>query len=418
MPIELTTDSLYLRLPARGLSTAANPSTSLALALAMRGRPLRTATASLSELAPQLTQIADVVLLLAASDVTLLRTAVPPLSATKFQAALPSLVEDHLIGDAADCAITAGPDTKGQRLIAVCDRAWLQIWVSALRGLGARRIRVIPISLCLPSAEGAVSAALLSHTNRFELALRFSDHEAMGLPVDVDDERDLPGAVAQLLSAVAPERQVHLSVPAAQHEWFAHWVEAQHVRGIHLIEQSWAELINASASVPLDLMTAIGGHQPSHIDWRTWRWPITLTVVLGLFNIIALNADWWRMRSEGLRLRDDITTIYQRSFPNDKVVLDPLAQMKQKIAALRSASGQLNASDFIVLSATLGEAWREAGNDLRAITALDYRDGTLSVKLKQGVQVSLEALRSPLTTRQLQLTPSPTDPLLWQLRSL
>jgi len=71
-----------------------------------------------------------------------------------------------------------------------------------------------------------------------------------------------------------------------------------------------------------------------------------------------------------------------------------------------------------VLSAALGEAWREAGNDLRAIAALDYRDGTLNVKLKQGVQVSLEALRNPLATHQLQLTPSPADPLLWQVRSL
>ena len=409
---------IYLQLPARHSIAHALQTSSLHFSLALRSRPIRTATALLNELAPQIGQVADVVLLLAASDVTLLRMAVPPLSATRLQAALPSLVEDHVIGDTAECAIAAGPDTEGQRLIAVCDRAWLQGWVSAHRELGARRIRVVPISLCLPVAEGAVSAALLSHTNGFELALRFSDDEAMGLPVDVDDERALPGTVAQLLSALAPARAVRLSVPAAQHEWFTQWVQTQHGSSNQLNEQSWAEWIDASTRVPLDLMAAIGDHQLSHIDWRTWRWPIALTGTLALFNIIALNADWWRLRSEGLQVRDDITAIYQRSFPNDKVVLDPLAQMKQKIAASRSASGQLTASDFIVLSATLGEAWREAGNNLRAIATLEYRDSTLSIKLKQGVQVSLEALRSPLTARQMQLTPSPTDPLLWHLRSL
>jgi general secretion pathway protein L len=187
---------------------------------------------------------------------------------------------------------------------------------------------------------------------------------------------------------------------------------------MQLTEQSWAEWIDTSARVPLDLMTAIGSYQPSNIDWYVWRWPIALTGTLAVLNIIALNADWWRLRSEGLRVRDDIMAIYQRSFPNDKVVLDPLAQMKKKIAASRSASGQLNASDFIVLSATLGEVWREAGQDLRTIAALEYRGGALSIKLKQGAHVSLEALRGPLKARQIQLTPSPADPLLWQLKSL
>ena len=72
----------------------------------------------------------------------------------------------------------------------------------------------------------------------------------------------------------------------------------------------------------------------------------------------------------------------------------------------------------MVLAAALGEVWREAGNDLRAIDALDYRHGTLTIKLKKTAQVSLAAMRSLLATRELQLTPSPTDPLLWQVKPL
>jgi len=117
-------------------------------------------------------------------------------------------------------------------------------------------------------------------------------------------------------------------------------------------------------------------------------------------------------------LRDEIADIYRRSFPNETVVLDPLAQMKQKIAASRQASGQLNPSDFVVLAAALGEVWQAAGNDLRAIDALDYRDGTLTIKLKPSAKVSLTAMRSPLATHELQLTPSVTDPLQWQVKAL
>jgi general secretion pathway protein L len=438
MPITKANDTLYLRLPARtGPSNATDTTNTihvgdpagtqgtsaiqtipLALALAIRGRPLRTATASLSELAPQVTQVSQVVLLLAASDVTLLRIAVPPLSATRLRAALPSLIEEFVIGDTAECAIAAGAEADGQRLIAVCDRAWLKNWIDALRQSGARRIHVLPISLCLPSPNSHLSAALFQYAHRYELALRLSDHEGIGLAVDVDDEIQLPNAVARLIVTLAGNHPVSLSVPAAQVALFEKWIDEEQLSQITLTEQQWSDWIAASAKVSVDLISAFEGNQRAAFPWREWRWPIALAAAASLVNIAAINADWWRLRSEGQQLRDEITDIYRRSFPNETVVLDPLAQIKQKIAASRQASGQLNTSDFVVLAAALGEVWREAGNDLRAIDALDYRDGTLTIKLKKTAQVSLAAMRSLLATRELQLTPSPTDPLLWQVKHL
>ncbi|MFN5234199.1 MAG: type II secretion system protein GspL [Burkholderiaceae bacterium] len=438
MPITKANDTLYLRLPARtGPSNATDTTNTihvgdpagtqgtsaiqtipLALALAIRGRPLRTATASLSELAPQVTQVSQVVLLLAASDVTLLRIAVPPLSAKRLRAALPSLIEEFVIGDTAECAIAAGAEADGQRLIAVCDRDWLKNWIDALRQSGARRIHVLPISLCLPSPNSHLSAALFQYAHRYELALRLSDHEGIGLAVDVDDEIQLPNAVARLIVTLAGNHPVTLSVPAAQVALFEKWIDEEQLSQITLTEQQWSDWIAASAKVSVDLISAFEGNQRAAFPWREWRWPIALAAAASLVNIAAINADWWRLRSEGQQLRDEITDIYRRSFPNETVVLDPLAQIKQKIAASRQASGQLNTSDFAVLAAALGEVWREAGNDLRAIDALDYRDGTLTIKLKKTAQVSLAAMRSLLATRELQLTPSPTDPLLWQVKPL
>jgi general secretion pathway protein L len=411
-------DTLYLQLPARTAASTDAHSSPLHLALAMRARPLRTATASLSELAPQLMQVSRVVLLLAASDVTLLRMAVPPLTATRLQAALPSLVEEFVIGDAADCAIAVGPETDGQRLIAITDRAWLQHWVSTVQQLGAHNISVLPISLCLPISSEHLSAALLVHGHRYELALRLSPHEGIGLPLVVEDETQLAGAVAQLLHTLAPEHSIQLSVPKAQAEWLRHGMPAQNGCDITIIEQQWSDWIAASAHVPVDLISAVEKAAYLRIDWKAWRWPIAVATTVALLNIIALNADWWRLRNEGTQLRDEITSVYRQSFPNETVLLDPLAQMKQKIAATRKASGELTPSDFVVLSAALGEVWHETGNDMRAIATLEYRDATLSVKLKQGAQISMEVMRNALAARQLQLIPSTTDPLLWQLKAL
>ena len=416
-----TNPILYLRPPPRYVVQVAASNTPVPLALVVRGKPIRTFTAAVDELAAQLPHMREVVLLLPASEVTLLRSALPPLSAARLQAALPAFIEDHVIGDVADCAITAGPDIDGQRLIAFCDRDWLHHWVKLLRQNGARKIHAIPLSLCLPVSITHISAALLSHAHHHELTLRLSAHEALGLPLKVDQEAELPAAVAQLLATLTPlamQRPIQLSVPTAQFDHFRAWVAAYPDAGVSLIEQAWADWINASTQVPLDLMNAIGEDPLAVVSWREWRWPIVLAGALALLNVIALNADGLRLRSEGLQLRDESAEIYQRHFPNEKVVLDPLAQMKQKITTVRQASGQLTASDFVVLSAALGEVWRETGKDLRAIATLDYRNGTLNVKLKQGMNVSPEALRSPLANRQLQFTPSPVDPLLWQVKPL
>ena len=97
----------YLRLPPRtAIDTAQNiADMALPYAITLRGRLLQTGLASLSQPGFALDEAQTVVLLIAASDVTLLRVNVPPLPAHRLHLVLPALVEDRLIGDAAD-AIT------------------------------------------------------------------------------------------------------------------------------------------------------------------------------------------------------------------------------------------------------------------------------------------------------------------------
>lgn len=421
MPRDTRAGSLYLRLPARpsdALRQDAALQTALPFAWSVRGRLQRIATATLAELAPQIAAAQRVNLLLAASDVTLVRMPVPPLPASRLKAALPALVEDHVIGDAADCAIAAGPDIDGQRLIAIADRAWLQRWVQALRPLRARRIAALPMQLCLPLPAHHVAAALLESSTGYELALRYSADEGIGLPLAVDDDAQLPDAVAGLLATLAPSRAVQLSLPSARVEVFRAWLATHAESGIVTVEENWAAWAEGATQVTIDLQTGVAGNDPPRIDWHRWRWPVTLAAACVLLNVIALNADWWRLRREGQRLNEAMTALYRQSFPNERLVAEPLAQMKQKVAAVKQASGEFAPGDFVALSASLGEAWAEAGNDLRAITSLEYRDGTLDVKLKQGAQVSLDALRPALVARRLQAAPSPADPSIWQVRSL
>ena len=403
----------YLRAPARGSAhAAADP---LPFAWSQRGRLQQSGSAPLAELAPMLGRSGRVVLLLAASDVTLLNLPVPPLPPSRLQAALPALVEERIIGEPAACAIAAGPEVDGRRMIAVVDHGWLQSWINALRQYGARRIVAQPMQLCLPLPAGRVSAALLENPGTLQLALRLSAENGMGLPVAVDDESQLADAVAELLTTFAPGQAAQLTVPALYAAHFNSWAQEHPDSGIDILDEDWAAWIEGATRLELDLARSVAGGAPA-IEWRRWRWPLALAAACLLFNGIALNADWWRLRSEGVRLQEAMAALYLRTFPNEKQIVDPLAQMRQKVARARSSGGDLAPDDFLALAAALGDAWGTVA-DPRVIAGLDYRDATLNVRLKPGAQVALDTIRPALAARRIDAAPSPTDPAVWQIRS-
>ena len=424
--------ALYLRLPARALPAGAGAAngapTTLSFAIAARGRLQRIGHASLPELSTLMQQAQRVVLLLAASDVSLFRMAVPPLNAARLKAALPALVEDRVIGDPADCVIalaaanggTAGsPGSAGtERLVAVADRAWLQGWLDSLRRHGARRLSALPFVLCLPLPAGQVAASVVEHAGQRELALRLSAQEGMGLPLASNGAEPLPVEVFRLLSTLAAGRPVQLALPASLLDEFR---SAPAESGVELHEENWAAWIEGASRAPVDLASAIAADESDGPDWRRWRWPLALAAALALVNIVALNWDWWQLRSEGQQLRDTMARSFHRSFPNEALV-DPVAQMRQKVAAARQAAGEFAPGDFIPLAASLGDAWAEAGaamgTDARAIAALEYRDAALTVRFKPGQQPSLDAARAALAARGLEASVIAGDAVQWQVRSL
>ena len=120
--IDLSRAILYLRLPSRAETRSKeDKSHSFPFAVANHGRLQRAGFTQLDALASLITHVHRVVILPAASDMTVLRISAPPLSASRLKTALPALVEESLLGDVADCQIVAGPDSQGMRTIAVID---------------------------------------------------------------------------------------------------------------------------------------------------------------------------------------------------------------------------------------------------------------------------------------------------------
>ena len=348
-----------------------------------------------------------VVLLLAGADVSLLAVQAPPLSGARLKAALPALVEEHILGDPEDSVLVAAPEQPdGTRPIAVADRDWLEAIVRALLAQGARAVAAIPAQLCLPLQPGSVSAAVEGG----ELTLRQGLYQGFGLALDAT-----PAVVLQTARAFSGDAPLVLYVPRSQLGEYQ--VLAQEAGpGITLEADDWAHWIAASRSTVLDLVSGLGAAGAPVRDWRRWRWPLRLALLALAVNLVGLNLDWLRLRREASTVRQSMTQTFRQVYPRETAILDPVLQMRQNIARARASTGDVAPDEFTYLASAFGEAARSGGRQ-PGITSIEYRERALSVKVKPGTaDPGLTAqLRTALAARSLGL--EETAPGSWIIRS-
>lgn len=418
-------NTLYLRLPSQAAAGSAPhwPVLPCAFALVSHdGTIARQGEMPLPDLSVTMVGAQRVVLLLAAADVTLLRVKVPPLSSARLKAALPNLVEDRLIGDPSGCVIVAGGTHDGLRTVAAVQRTWLEHLAKTLIALGARRIAALPAQLCLPYQPGSIAAAASEHNGASDLTLRLSEQDGIGLTIEHTPQQTAAHEAIRALRAVAPEAPITLYVPQAQVPAYQQAIDdtagaqpgTRNPR-ISVSADNWTHW--TSGGTTFDLMAGLGAAAEPRLDWRAWRWPLVLAAAVMLVNIAALNFDWWRNKNEANALRAAMTRIYKTAYPKETVIIDPIAQMRQKIAAARRDAGLSSPDDFTMLAAAFGEASAMTGR-AAAIAALEYRERRLTVQLKPGVEAPTQQLKTALAERGLALEQTTSGAaVVWQIRS-
>jgi general secretion pathway protein L len=348
-----------------------------------------------------------VVLLLAGADVTLLSVQAPPLSGARLKAALPGLVEEHILGDPADHVLVAAPQQPDEtRPIAVVDRAWLEGRVRSLLAQGARTVSAVPGQLCLPLQPGSVSAAVSGS----ELILREGLFQGFGLALDAN-----PAVVLQTARAFSGDAPLVLYVPPSQlGEYGALSLDAG--PNITFEADNWAHWIAGSTSTALDMVSGLGAAGAPQRDWRRWRWPLALAGLVVVVNLIGLNIDWLRLRREADTIHQSMLQTFRSAYPAQTTILDPVAQMRQNIARARANTGEVSPDEFTYLAAAFGEAARSIGHQ-PGIASIEYRERALSVKIKpETVDPGMTGqLRRALAERKLSL--DETAPGTWVIRS-
>jgi general secretion pathway protein L len=424
--------TLYIRLPSKAAADSAPhwPALACPFAFVANGNSIeRQGTAPLSELSDTVAKAQRVVLLLAANDVTVLRLQVPPLSPARLKAALPNLAEDRLLSDPSDCVVVAGALSGGLRTIAVMQRAWLDVLVRTLVAFGARHIAALPAQLCLPDQPGSVTAVIYDSDDTGQnaeigMTLRLSEQEGIGLAIAQEKDEPAAHVAIRTLCEVVPESPITLYVPQSLVRAYQEIVNDTVLlsKRISVSADNWSHWIAGANIATLDLMAGLGAGTGPKLDWRPWRWPLALAAAILVVNVTALNIDWLHLKNETDALRASMIRTYKSAYPKETVIIDPIAQMQQKIAIAKHNSGLPAPDDFTAIAAFLGEAWPgvvAASGKTTAIAALEYHDRSLFVRLKPGSDVPTQQMKAAMAKHDLilDLAPEQSGAAVWQIRS-
>lgn len=403
--------TLIIRYPAKASVDSGAAQTCAFALVGDGGNLLQQGAAPLGNLADLVAAARRVTLLLAASDTALLRMKTPPLSGAKLKAALPALVEEQVLGDPADCVLAAtAADDEGMRTVAVVQRAWLEVLVKALLAQGAQAVSVLPSQLCLPFQPGAVSAALVPGDAGFDLVMRHSQFEGLGMTLPAQ-----PQAALQTLRALAGEQPITLYVSAAQRAQLA--ALAAEIPHLTLEEDHWAHWVAGARSAGLDLAPALGNNGASARAWQRWRWPLRIAVLAVLVNVVGVNVEWMRLRGEAKAVSQSMTQTFKSVYPKEPLVAAPLEQMQRNIRLAKSSSGEAGGDEFVTLSAAFGEAMNVLPRK-DIIASLEYKDHALLIKVKPNTVdgTAVQQLRAALAGRKLDM--QEPVPGAWKIQPL
>ncbi|WP_133649721.1 type II secretion system protein GspL [Paraburkholderia flava] len=391
----------------------------------------RTQRAGRSSLA-LLPRASSTVLIVAARDLLMLASPVPPLKGPRLRQALPNVVEDQLIQDPQTCHIAVDPkpfDGK-QHVLAIVDRGWFRFLVEAFTAAGHRAVRAVPVTRCLPvplvaaaaqtdidaavavaEAEQTADAAIVPPTivaavlgtvvstapmllgetapletaaPRLELAVaRGSLGEGLAVPA---------GAIAGTLTALAGTAPVVLHVLTdlpgneprlgsnAQTELAAQVGGAQSL--------PFETLARRALECRFDLCQFEFASQPWRLDratLRRLRLPLMLAVASLVIAVIGANVQWMMLARQRDAVNAQMTELLLNAFPKTTVVLDAPDQMSRQLQQLRVAAGELSPDDFLTLADGLARSLGPV--PVNAIAGLDYHDRRLDVTFKPETRV-------------------------------
>jgi len=324
-------------------------------------------------------------LIIPAPEVLITHARLPPAARRSTGSVLAFAIEERTASEPDANQVSWLGTLADDDVLAVLDGPGLGRWSSALAKVGIRSYEVHSEMLLLPWVPGEWSLAWngqegFIRTGNLDAAAtdsgdRASPPMALRLMLERSESNDgRPSAIALYTPAeeALPDVeawQESLGVPIRlAGTW--DWRSAVVGEGVALAQERarWHTLPGAASQL------------------RAAAWIAGIALAL---HALALVADWTLLSVEQRSLRRQMDAQFRATFPEAVAVVDPLLQMRRKLAEARHAAGHPDAGDFLPMIEKVAPEVKDlpAG----AVRILSYEAGRLTLELK--------ALDEPTLTR-------------------
>jgi general secretion pathway protein L len=311
-----------------------------------QGQVTREERHSLSQLS-QLSKLPPLVCFLHPADSLLASLDLPPLPANKIVAAVQCAAQALMLGDSSEMHIAhSARDEAGQVQIAWAPRQHLLRFGQLLKSAGLNLRGLYPAPYSLPVLPGTVACVQDGH-----LLLRDSVQVARVQPL-FDDGFD----------GVVWEPGVTL-----------HWIGEQPPPGAELPmsdAQRWTG--------PLPGWGLHGAVQTQNTEHRGWGRAIALSALAVAVWVIGLNLYAAREAGQGQQLKSQMNLRVKQAFPELPVILNPLQQARQQLAARQKGAADDPAQTFNRLVLQAGSGMPSMAG---SVERLAFVDGALQLSL-------------------------------------
>lgn len=325
----------------------------------------------------------DLVLIIPSDQVLLLPVDLPGKNPARLRQALPYALEDQLVSDIEEQYFFLGPKTGEQTYaVAVTDKSYLDVTLTALKDIGVYPKTVFPESLLLPFSENALTLV----EDGINVIVRSGMHSGFScdrdnLPLIIkslldDDEQDIQKITlygsTELLSELGSNVELEqLEAPGAI-----------------------VSLLYHDPSSELNLLPKQFIHREKFdIKLKQWLPAAAMLLVWVVIQLSVQVYDYYNLKKQDVALQASLEKIYRQTFPEAKRIVNVEVQMRQKLKELREKSGKAEGgfTEMIVKSAPVLQ--KSPGLKLQS---LRYHDGRMDIDLEIRDLQSLEQLKEEL----------------------
>lgn len=322
------------------------------------------------------------VVIVPGSEVLLSEARVPGRNRQRVLRAIPYALEEQLASDVESLHFAIGPvQEEDSYPVAVVDRARMDSWSALLAEQHIVANQWLPEMLALPLTEAGWSLMVEGDS----VLVRSGPWAGFA-----SDLENFPALVSLFMSREETPTQARLfgagrvDVDGMEVEVVDPELQALEILGRGYIQGPVLDLLQ-------------GDYSRSE-EWgrilRPWKATAALLLAGLLLTGVSAGVNYYRLSKQQEQLAAEIEAVYRETFPKARRIVNPRAQMEQKLKELQRQAGGGGHTAFLALLADVGRVIRSnKGVQIQGVT---YRDGRLDLQLQADNVQLLDQLKQAL----------------------